>query len=708
MSNHNNIPGHSIFCRDYIRNFFLRKVWWRVLVSWVVLCALNIGCCFPLLAFGSGRIDSLKQVLNAATDKERVQVLNELSREYRYIALDSSFMYAQQAQVLADKLGDKLGIGFALRSMGQVYENQGKYDMALDHQLRALVAFEAADHLPGIASASNLIGDIYRAQEKYEKALANYHRALAIHRNMNNKERIATVLNNIAVCYMRQKRYQEALDTLLYTETLYKEVGSTHIVWAWLNLSEYFVKRQDFAQALSYALRTLDTASKVDDRLTTVAAMHTIGLSYSRLGKIDSALIFGIRSQQTAVRFGFRNELKQSYYVLSEIYSDARRYDSALYYYKCFSTLRDSVLSAEMQNNVATLQMQIETAKQEEQIKRLSLYRNSLVGGIALLLVVAGLMMNRYRLKKRSEEELKRTNDEILRQQSILEKQATEIELTNTELQSTIESVHQRNYELAELNREKNEILGIVAHDLKNPVSNIRMLAKLLRDETETLSLAEITEFSGDIYTVSERMFELITTLLDVSAIEQGTLRFNFSVFEIASLAENVVNNYKARAQAKDIKLHFEQNQNTEGLERYSLVAYADKNATLQVLDNLLSNAVKYSPYGKNVWVRVLDDYANMLADTTPTTNLLAEPQEYIRIEIQDEGPGMTEEDKQKLFGKFTRLSAKPTGGEHSTGLGLSIVKKMVEGMSGKVWVESVFGKGATFVVLLPKGDAVV
>jgi signal transduction histidine kinase len=73
-----------------------------------------------------------------------------------------------------------------------------------------------------------------------------------------------------------------------------------------------------------------------------------------------------------------------------------------------------------------------------------------------------------------------------------------------------------------------------------------------------------------------------------------------------------------------------------------------------------------------------------------------------IRIEIQDEGPGLTEDDKANLFGKFARLSAQPTGGEHSTGLGLSIVKKMVEAMNGRVWCESVYGKGATFIVELP------
>lgn len=670
--------------------------------SWILIIASVAS------ALGMPRIDSLKSVLNIATDKERVQILNNLSREYRYIALDSSFMYARQAQMLAEKLDDKLGIGFALRSIGQVYENQGKYDLALDYQLQALAAFEQAEHLPGIASSSNLIGDIYRAQEKYEKALTSYRRALEIHRSMQNKERIATVLNNIAVSYIRQKKFDNVLDTLLYTEKLFKEVGSPNIAWAWLNISEYYVQQRAYSNARVYALLALDATQQSQDRRSMVSALHTLGLSYGRLGRADSALQYALRAESVARQFGFREELKTSYIVLSEIYDSAKRYDSALYYYKHYSALRDSLLSAEMQNNTMNLQMQLESSKQEAQIKRLSLLRNSLLAGVGLLVVLALLIANRYRLKKRSEDELKRTNDEILRQQSILEKQATEIELTNTELQTSIESVHQRNYELAELNREKNEILGIVAHDLKNPVSNIRMLSKLLRDDAETLTKSEIVEFSGDIYTVSERMFELITTLLDVSAIEQGTLRFNFSVFEIASLAENVVNNYKGRAQAKEITLHFEQNQNTEGLERYTLVAYADKNATLQILDNLLSNAVKYSPYGNNVWVRVLDDYEALLNDSTPRGSLLAPSQEYVRIEIQDEGPGLTEEDKEKLFGKFTRLSAKPTGGEHSTGLGLSIVKKMVEGMSGKVWVESEYGKGATFVVLLPKGDAIL
>jgi signal transduction histidine kinase len=119
------------------------------------------------------------------------------------------------------------------------------------------------------------------------------------------------------------------------------------------------------------------------------------------------------------------------------------------------------------------------------------------------------------------------------------------------------------------------------------------------------------------------------------------------------------------------------------------LIVLADKQAFWQVLDNFISNAVKYSPRGKNVWVRTLsrrDESGNLVG----------------RLEVQDEGPGISESDMKKLFGKFARLSARPTGGEHSTGLGLSIVKKMVEAMNGKVWCESELGKGATFIVELP------
>src|SRR5205823_3841701 len=116
--------------------------------------------------------------------------------------------------------------------------------------------------------------------------------------------------------------------------------------------------------------------------------------------------------------------------------------------------------------------------------------------------------------------------------------------------------------------------------------------------------------------------------------------------------------------------------------------ALADPHSAIQIFDNLLSNAIKYSPTGKRIDVRI------------------AQCNGMIRCEVQDQGPGLNKDDLQKMFGKFAKLSAQPTGGEPSTGLGLSIVKKMVEAAGGSVWCESEPGKGSTFVVELRSAAA--
>lgn len=291
-----------------------------------------------------------------------------------------------------------------------------------------------------------------------------------------------------------------------------------------------------------------------------------------------------------------------------------------------------------------------------------------------------------YRQIKEQHHRLELRNDEIAQQRTLLEQQAVEIRIANAKLEQANESLKSKNAQLTELNYEKNELLGIAAHDLKNPISNIKMLAQILHNEVETLSKAEVKEYSGDILVDSGKMFELVMQLLDVNLIERGGLRLKPVEFDFAVLVQSVIENYHSRASAKQISIHFQPSQ-------IDLPVFADPSATIQVLDNLVSNAVKYSPSGSSVYVRALQRTPN----DSVTKRTIA------RCEIQDEGPGLSDDDKKKLFGKFARLTAQPTGGEHSTGLGLSIVKKMIEAMNGNVWCESEFGKGATFIVELPE-----
>jgi signal transduction histidine kinase len=121
---------------------------------------------------------------------------------------------------------------------------------------------------------------------------------------------------------------------------------------------------------------------------------------------------------------------------------------------------------------------------------------------------------------------------------------------------------------------------------------------------------------------------------------------------------------------------------------------FADELAAVQILDNLLSNAVKYSPHGKTITVSVTTEKSTE-SDNDAGTSLVC-------VRVQDEGQGIPEEEQTRLFQKFSKLSTRPTGGEHSTGLGLSIAKKLADLMNASLHVESTVGKGTAFIVKFP------
>jgi signal transduction histidine kinase len=164
--------------------------------------------------------------------------------------------------------------------------------------------------------------------------------------------------------------------------------------------------------------------------------------------------------------------------------------------------------------------------------------------------------------------------------------------------------------------------------------------------------------------------------MLDITAIESGKRNLNFEEFNPAIVLQRVVFDYREKAEAKKIEIEYTAEDN--------LIINTDKLALRQIIDNLVSNAVKFSPESKKIYVSV--NHRNG----------------FIEFRIKDEGPGLTDKDKSKLFGKFTKLTAQPTGGEDSTGLGLSIVKNLTGMLGGSVRCESKEGEGAEFIVELP------
>jgi two-component system, sensor histidine kinase and response regulator len=267
--------------------------------------------------------------------------------------------------------------------------------------------------------------------------------------------------------------------------------------------------------------------------------------------------------------------------------------------------------------------------------------------------------------------QLETQNEELQDLKTFLEHQVSG---RTRELQEINAQLIQLNEELVQSNKLKTKLMSVVSHDLKNPLHGIQMLASILTtDEVEPKQHVEMLTM---IHHSADRMMELVKDLLDSAAVELGHIQIQPYGQLLSELVQQVCNDFITQIGQKNQRLVRE-------LAADCPVSI-DGRRFRQVAENLLSNAIKYSPYETTITARVRQ--LNGKA----------------RLEVKDEGPGLNDEDKSKLFGFFQRLSAQPTGGEPSTGVGLAIVKQIVELHEGKVWCESEQGSGATFIVELP------
>lgn len=226
-------------------------------------------------------------------------------------------------------------------------------------------------------------------------------------------------------------------------------------------------------------------------------------------------------------------------------------------------------------------------------------------------------------------------------------------------------------------NEEKTALLSITAHDLKNPLQAIWGLLDVLELKIDRLEKEDILEILYDIKNSTKTAIHITKDLLDLHKYEAGKFNLMLTTFSPIDIMLELIDKYRRIAQEKNIKIKFD-------CKISDISIYADKGKTERIFENLLSNSVKFSPFKTTVTVSI------------------AKIQNRCRIVFKDEGPGISDDDRKQLFKKFSKLSAKPTGGETSSGLGLSIVKLLTEAMDGIVYCSSEPEHGAEFIVEFP------
>jgi len=259
-------------------------------------------------------------------------------------------------------------------------------------------------------------------------------------------------------------------------------------------------------------------------------------------------------------------------------------------------------------------------------------------------------------------------------------KNLARIKLLNDSLKKSKERMAEVNKKLEQANREKDDVLRIVSHDMKDPLNSIQGLSEMIKDEE--YDQHDVPEYGRIIYRSSEKLLNLVNTLLEMSKIESGNLNIAKKETNVGELLEEVVKSFEIKADQKNIALHFRN-------EDKDLTYPLDCTRFDQIAHNLISNAIKFTPSGGTVEV-MLDELPN---------NNSAEGTHGFKLKVKDTGIGIPEDMLPTLFDKFSTNQRHGTEKEQGNGLGLYIVKQLTELLGGTVNVKSAEGKGTSFTL---------
>lgn len=576
---------------------------------------------------------------------------------------DDALATLQQVISQAEELGDLNALAEAQNLCGDIAMRHGKIGEAVAHFESALSNFQKLNLPYSIASVLNNLGILYVNLSEHSTALGYYKQASALLESEKDEKKLAPLYNNIGQAYFLMNQPDDALT--YYEKSLALCDPSTMqrgVAMLYGNIGAVYEKKQMLQEALAYQQKSLRIKEEIEDKVGTAVSHQHIGRICLDQHQVDVAIQSFKTSLAIAESAQHDETTAQALILLAQAL--AKQNESA----QAESPIAEWLFRA------LALAEKISSRRLQQEAHALLAQRFESVGDFRNAF---------YHFKKHhdikaaifNEESDKRVkNLQVAFKVEEAKKQAEIERLKNIELANALAEAETQRQIAEEASRVKSEVLNVVAHDLQTPISSVINFAYLLK-QSPSLSEKQL-EMLSRIEQVSQAILRQTVNLLN-AASEKASADFRRETVHLYPMLKSVIDESGAIRKNQSVELDLNEETRIEG----------DSEKLREAFENLVSNAVKYSPRGKTIAVK------------GRTSDAL----DAVVISIKDEGQGMSDDDKAKLFGKFQRLSAKPTGGESSTGLGLYIAKQIIEKHGGKIWAESEgLGKGATFFVELP------
>lgn len=674
----------------------------------IVFIWANIDCAGSIFTFDT--IDSLLRTFSPKS-KDRFHLMLLKGKEMKLVnPLEALCTYQEIIQQSSDN--DKFIRGLAWEEIGNVYFYLGFSDSAYSAYKKAFEYYLHERCYPCLASLALEVANYKKRIADYQSALQLCYLAIQIGQQSKQLKIIGKAYSIIGMIYNQQRNYHEALKYLQKAINFFQ--GESFIyerVKTFINIAvnyKYLGRDED---ALEIYHKTLETAQKYNFLREKAIILNNMADIYLEKGKIDEAInlletainvekydaessctfymnlgIAYLKKNQLYLAeknllkcYQMLNHLKnvdllaETFALLSDLYALKQDFQKA-YQYKCrHKQIEDSIRSeqssqilkaTEEKFKIKELENENKLLRQQQlidQMKSSAQEKNFMLLAVLLFLALLalGFLIFLNRMQRRHETDLSKYNKELLEKNSLLAKQKQEI---------------------AESILARDKLFSIISHDLRNPVASLISFARIIRRDFQKLTPDELNVLVSEMEKVVNRMSDLLENLLLWYQTQSDKWIAQPDVILLQRVVQKVIDYYEKSLQLKSLSIETK-------LDNESAMVYADEKMVETILRNLVSNAIKYTPErGK---ITIIVEKMN---------------QEYV-IKVQDTGIGMGNEKIASIMSDQLVKSSPGTAGEKGSGLGLSIVKELIEKNNGRFWIESTPGKGTTFYFTLPASE---
>lgn len=584
---------------------------------------------------------------------ESLRLIGEYYMRKSAPSADTALMSLQEALRIYEEINDRKGIGLTYRSMGTCYFFLNNFYKSLQSSHESLKILEELGLKEEIANILTNIGSLHSIQYNAEEALDYFTRALSIFEELGIKFKLAVCLFNIADLQIKIGNYNDAQDNLQKSMLILEELNLATMIPGGLNNMGNIKKMQgNYQQALEFYSQSLNQSERLG--LNGITCDNLIGLAevHYELKNYDLARAYGMRGLSLASEMTILERQKQIHAILPKIYEAQGDFQKAYHYHKQFKTLSDSLLNEENIKKLTGIEYQYEFDKekqailleqqkkdvlQAEELRRQKVVRNAFIYGFVLVVLLIAAVTY-----------------------SLVQKQRA-------------------NKQLTALNKSKDDIFSIMAHDLRAPVGNIKAFIELILSNEKNYDHEETMKVMARLGTQSASVFNILENLFAWANSQRHNIILKKERQPINAAIESNIHLLKDSTKAKHIEI-------TNNADPNISVVY-DLTLISTVVRNLMANAVKFT-----------NEHGKITID-------VEQEDSFVKTSISDNGVGVDPKMASSLFDPNYFETTLGTNSERGSGLGLKLCYEFISKHNGKIWVESEIGKGSTFIFTLPKEE---